>query len=182
MPTLQVWLTKHVRALKRARRAARTSPPRKWKVVRGDAVRVVRGKDKGKEGVVKRVARWQGRVVVEGCNYHVRHVRMPGGEKGLTVRREAPVHVSNVALLDPTDNEPTRVAVRYLDDGTKVRVSKRSGAVIPKNDEVLRERRPRPGLNKERDTPKDAALKRTYFPSEAVQALLAKARAGELNK
>jgi large subunit ribosomal protein L24 len=96
-----------------------------------DEVIVISGKDKGKTGKVLRVDLAEERVVVAGINIRTKHVKpVPGSsEPGGIVKEEAPVHVSNVALLDPKDGKPTRVRTEVR-DGNKVRVAVRSGEVI----------------------------------------------------
>ena len=96
-----------------------------------DTVEVLAGDDKGTRGRVLRVLRDENKVVVEGVNRVYRHLkpnrRNPQGGR---LSKEMPVHVSNVALIDPQTNRPTRVGIKYLDDGSKVLVAKRSGATI----------------------------------------------------
>ena len=98
-----------------------------------DEVIVISGKDKGKTGKIIRVDRSKDRVYVEGINIVKRHQRpnpgRPNAQVGV-IEREGPVHVSNVALLDPKDNKPTRVGTRRTEDGTRMRVTKRSGTEI----------------------------------------------------
>ena len=100
------------------------------RIRRDDEVIVVTGKkkDKGRTGRVLRVDRARDRVVVEGINMIKRHQRpRPGtNDVGGIIEREAPVHLSNVALVDPTDNRPTRIRFEEQ-DGVRVRVSVRSG-------------------------------------------------------
>ena len=98
-----------------------------------DEVIVISGKDKGKTGKIIRVDRSKGRVYVEGINMVKRHQRPNPGRPNAPVgviEREGPVHVSNVALLDPKDHKPTRVGVRRTEDGSRMRVTKRSGTEI----------------------------------------------------
>ena len=98
-----------------------------------DEVIVVSGKDKGKTGKVIRVDRARERVFVEGINMIKRHQRPNPGRPNAPVgviEREGPVHVSNVALLDPKDRKPTRVGTRRTEEGTRMRVTKRSGTEI----------------------------------------------------
>ncbi len=102
----------------------------KFKIKRGDRVVVMVGRDKGKKGEVMRVLRKDRRAVVSGVNMIKRHTRPSTGDPGGIVQREAPVHLSNLALEDPKDGQPTRVGFRFLDDGRKVRYAKRSGEVI----------------------------------------------------
>ena len=100
-------------------------------VVKGDTVRVMRGEDKGKEGKVIRVYPKTGRITVEGVNIVKRHrkARRPEEQSGI-FDMPAPVHASNVMLLDPKSGAPTRTKRRIDDDGTKERISIKSGDAI----------------------------------------------------
>src|SRR4051812_21694216 len=92
-------------------------------ITKGDTVRVVRGDDKGKEGKVLRVLPKKSRVVIEGINIVKKHRRARRAEeKSEIVDFPAPIHVSNVMLLDPKSGEPTRVRSRIDEDGTKERI------------------------------------------------------------
>lgn len=102
----------------------------KFKVKKGDKVVVITGKDKGKSGEVLEVIPSTNRVRVQGVNMVKRHTRPTQFAAGGIIEKEAPVHVSNVAHIDPKSNEPTRVGIRVLEDGRKVRFAKRSGEVI----------------------------------------------------
>jgi large subunit ribosomal protein L24 len=102
----------------------------KMKVKKGDEVIVLTGRDKGKKGEVLRVDREKSRVLVQGVNMVKRHQRPSMTSPGGINEFEAPIHVSNVALVDPSSGEATRVGYRTLDDGKKVRFAKRSGEVI----------------------------------------------------
>ena len=98
-----------------------------------DEVIVISGKDKGKVGKIIRVERSRDRVYVEGINIVKRHQRPSPGNPNAPVgviEREGPVHVSNVALLDPKDRKPTRVGTRRTEEGARMRVTKRSGTEI----------------------------------------------------
>ena len=101
----------------------------KLKIRKGDKVVVIAGKDKGKTGEVLRVVPDEARVVVQGVNMVKRHTRPAMGNPGGIVEREAALHVSNVAHIDPKDQKPTRVGWRVV-EGKKVRVAKRSGEDI----------------------------------------------------
>ena len=102
-------------------------------VTKGDTVRVVRGDDKGKEGKIIRVYRKTSRVVVEGVNIVKRHRRArKAEEQSGIVDFPAPIHSSNVMLLDPKSGEPTRIRKKIDDDGTKERISVKSGDAIPR--------------------------------------------------
>ncbi len=100
------------------------------KIRKGDQVIVLTGKDKGRRGEVLRVDPSDGRAVVQGLNMITRHTRQSLANQGGLVRREASIHLSNLALVDPSTDKPTRVGFQILDDGTKVRVARRSGERI----------------------------------------------------
>ena len=104
----------------------------KMAIRKGDRVIVLRGVAGGKEGTVLRVDREKNRVVVEGLNLRKRH-RKPSAQdpEGGIVSFEAPIHASNVMLIDPADGKPTRVRVRRNDRGEVERVAVKSGRVIP---------------------------------------------------
>ena len=102
------------------------------KIRTDDNVIVISGKDKGKTGKVLRVDREKGRVYVEGLNIVKRHQRAnparPNAQVGV-IEKEGPIHISNVAIVDPKDKKPTRVGIRR-EDGRRMRVTKRSGAEL----------------------------------------------------
>ncbi|HYM56672.1 MAG TPA: 50S ribosomal protein L24 [Solirubrobacteraceae bacterium] len=103
------------------------------KIRTDDEVVVISGKDKGKTGKVIRVDRGRDKVFVEGVNLVKRHQRATPGRPNAPVgviEKEGGVHVSNVAILDPKDRKPTRVSVRRTEQGTRMRVTKRSGAEL----------------------------------------------------
>jgi len=100
-------------------------------IKKGDIVQVMCGDDKGKRGRVLEVLPDKGKVVVEGINRVYKHLRKSQrNPQGGRLSKEMPVDVSNVQLIDPQSNQPTRVGVRYLDDGRKELYAKRSGAAI----------------------------------------------------
>jgi large subunit ribosomal protein L24 len=105
----------------------------KMRIRRDDEVVVIGGKDKGKTGKVLRTDPKHQRVFVEGLNIVKRHQRPsalnPNAQAGV-IEREAPIHVSNVALIDPKSKKPTRVGTTTTSDGKKARVAKRSGSQI----------------------------------------------------
>ncbi len=104
---------------------------RKRKIRKDDEVVVLTGRDKGKRGAVLRIITATDRVLVEGVNVTKRHVKPTQADpRGGIVEREAPIHISNVALIDPESDRPTRVRYKRLDDGRKVRVAARSGETI----------------------------------------------------
>jgi large subunit ribosomal protein L24 len=101
---------------------------------KNDQVVVRAGKDRGKKGRVLSVIPTRNRVIVEGVNLIKRHTR-PNPQKNIKggiVEREASIHASNVMLLDPDTNEPTRVGKKVLSDGSRVRIGRKSGAVVDK--------------------------------------------------
>jgi large subunit ribosomal protein L24 len=102
-------------------------------VVVGDTVRVMRGEDKGKEGKILRVYPKTGRVTVDGVNVVKRHrkARRPEEQSGI-LEHPAPIHASNVMLLDPQSGTPTRIRTRVDEDGTKERLSVKSGEPVPR--------------------------------------------------
>lgn len=100
------------------------------KVRKGDRVVVTTGRDKGKKGEVLRVYPDEGRVLVAGINVVKKHQKQTQREQGGIVTKEAPIHVSNVAHIDPKSGEPTRVGFKMLADGRKVRIAKKSGESI----------------------------------------------------
>ena len=105
----------------------------KLKIRKDDEVVVIGGKDRGKTGRVIRVDRETERVYVDGLNIQKRHQRPsalnPNAQVGV-IERPGPIHVSNVALIDPKDNKPTRIGATITADGKKARVAKRSGTQI----------------------------------------------------
>lgn len=102
----------------------------KFKIKKGDKVIVTTGRDKGKQGEVLRVLRSENRVLVQGVNVVKRHTRPSQVTAGGIVEKEAPLHISNVAHVDPKSNQATRVGLRVEDGGRKVRYAKRSGETI----------------------------------------------------
>jgi len=118
------------------------------------------GKDKGRRGLVKLVLRPYNSVVVEGINLAKKSVKSTPEHKGGIYTKEQKIEVSKVSLIDPVHDKPTKVAFRYLEDGQRVRVSKLSGAVIPKPP-YTRKERPKDGPL---DTPQEIVHERTYFP------------------
>ena len=116
-------------AARHARKAERVSMP----FTKGDTVRVMRGEEKGKEGKIIRVYTKTGRVTIEGINIVKRHRKARRAEEQSQIMEmPAPIHHSNVMLLDPKEGTPTRLRRRIDDDGTKERISVKSGDAIPR--------------------------------------------------
>ena len=105
-------------------------PKLKLKIKKGDKVVVITGRDRGKTGEVKQVLPAENRVVVDGVNMVKRHTAPSAGNAGGIVEKEASIHVSNVAYVDPKTDKPTRIGYKTLEDGRKVRFAKRSGEII----------------------------------------------------
>lgn len=102
------------------------------KIKKGDQVRVITGRYKGYRGEVLRVVPGENRAVVQGVNMVKRHTRPATANPGGIIEREAPVHLSNLAIVDPKTDAATRVGFKFMDDGRKVRFAKASGEIIDK--------------------------------------------------
>jgi len=103
------------------------------RIKKGDKVIVIAGRDKGRTGEVIEMRRDDGRVLVRGVNMVKRHQRQTQAQEGGIISKEAPVHISNIALADPKDGRPTRVGFKPVgkgDDRKMVRIAKRSGVEI----------------------------------------------------
>lgn len=101
------------------------------KIRKGDTVKVVTGNDRGKTGKVLKTFPESYRVIIEGVNLVKRHTRpSQKNRKGGIVEKESAVHVSNVMLFDNRNNAPARIGYKLLNDGTKVRINKKSGEII----------------------------------------------------
>jgi large subunit ribosomal protein L24 len=103
------------------------------KIRKGDKVIVLTGRDRGRTGEVIEVRPTEGRALVRGVHMVKRHQKQTGAQEGGIISKEAPVHLSNLALADPKDGKPTRVGFKFVGEGEdrkKVRVAKRSGVEI----------------------------------------------------
>jgi large subunit ribosomal protein L24 len=109
--------------------AEKTKTKVKLKLKRGDTVEVIAGKDKGKRGTIREILTEKQRVKVSDVNVVTRHYKQGsrGARQAGIVEIEAAIHVSNVALVDPKSDKPTRIGIRTLPDGSRVRFAKRSG-------------------------------------------------------
>jgi len=101
----------------------------KFKIKKGDRVVVTTGRDKGKMGEVVEVLRSESRILVQGCNMVKRHTRPTQSSAGGIISKEAPLHISNVAHIDPEDGKATRVGFE-VKDGKKIRIARRSGKAL----------------------------------------------------
>jgi large subunit ribosomal protein L24 len=103
------------------------------KIKKGDTVIVIAGRDKGRTGEVIEMRREVSRALVRGVNMVKRHQKQTQAQEGGIISKESPIHLSNIALMDPKENKPTRVGFKFVgkgDDRKKVRVARRSGAEI----------------------------------------------------
>jgi large subunit ribosomal protein L24 len=102
----------------------------KLKIKKGDRVVVIAGRDKGKTGEVTQVIPADNRAIVQGVNMVQRHQKQTPQQDGGIIAKEAPIHISNIALEDPKDGARTRVGFKFDEEGRKVRFAKRSGELI----------------------------------------------------
>ena len=102
------------------------------KIKKGDQVIVITGRDKGKTGEVTKAMPKENKVLVSVINLVKRHTKPTQENAGGIISKELPIHVSNVALIDPKSGKATRVGIKVEKDGSKVRVAKKSGEVIGK--------------------------------------------------
>ena len=100
------------------------------RIRKGDKVVVLSGRDKGRSGEVIAVHPSDERALVRGVNMVKRHQKQTAQQEGGIISKEAPIHLSNVALADPKDGKPTRIGFKAMPDGSRVRVAKRSGVEI----------------------------------------------------
>ncbi|XP_031151984.2 probable 39S ribosomal protein L24, mitochondrial [Sander lucioperca] len=140
--------------------------PEDWSVLRGDTVEILKGKDKGKHGKVIQVFRHRNWVMLEGLNTHYRYIGKTGNYRGTYIASEAPILLHDVALIDPSDRKPTDVEWKFTEEGERVRVSLRTGRIIPK---PIVERRdgivPQQWKDGLKDTSPEDTLEKTYVPS-----------------
>jgi large subunit ribosomal protein L24 len=104
----------------------------KLKVKKGDEVIVITGKYKGKKGRILKVFPTDNKIIVSGINLVKKHTKPSQTSEGGIITKELPIHISNVAHIDPKTGKSTKVGFKILDDGSKVRVAKKSGEIIGK--------------------------------------------------
>ena len=104
--------------------------PAKFKIKKGDEVIVLTGKDKGKKGEIIKMFPAKSRAIVQGINLVKRHTRQTQTEEGGIKTKEASIHLSNLALIDPKSGTATKVGYKFEKDGTKVRIARASGEAI----------------------------------------------------
>lgn len=104
----------------------------KLKVKKGDEVVVITGKHKGKKGKILKVFPENSKVIVSGVNLVKKHTKPNQMSEGGIITKELPIHISNIAHIDPKTGNPTKVAFKFLEDGSKVRIAKKSGEIIGK--------------------------------------------------
>ena len=121
-------------AEKKIDRAATVRKPKSLQIKKGDTVQVITGKDRGVKGKVIQAYPTESRVLVEGVNRIKKHTKVSttqrGAQSGGIVTQEAPIHVSNVMVVDPSDGRPTRIAKKIGEDGRSIRISRRTGAEL----------------------------------------------------
>ncbi|RLN99375.1 hypothetical protein DYB28_009444 [Aphanomyces astaci] len=141
-----------------------------WNIFRGDLVEVISGPHRGKQGEVKEVIREKNAVVLNDINMRHRYVKAkPGVAPGRIYLAPGAIHYSNVNLIDPSIGKPTRIGIRFGEDGERLRISKKSGTIIPKPD-VLKERQsPRRTETGPLDTAPEDVLERTVDDSEITR-------------
>lgn len=139
-----------------------TDKSMRWRIVRGDLVQVIGGPCLGQKGKILAVIRPKCRVIVEGCNMRTRNIKNTlEGTPGRRMLMPCSIHYSNVNLVDPVTGEPTKTNTKFLEDGTKVRVSKKTGQIIPKPD-PLEGRRPRSQVAGPKDTAPEDVFETTF--------------------
>ncbi|KAG7177602.1 probable 39S ribosomal protein L24, mitochondrial [Homarus americanus] len=143
-------------------------PILEWTFFKGDRVEILEGKDKGKQGLVNYIIQERNWVMVEGLNCHYRTIGKKKNYPGMMVKSEAPLLVTTqVGLIDPSDNKPTQAEWRYTEEGDKVRVSVRSGRLIPlpKLAEETQDYKTKSTyIEQEKDTPAEELTRITFEP------------------
>ena len=145
---------------------AHSAPRKQWRIFTGDLVQVVKGPDKGKQGKIIKVLRHREQAIVEGVNIKQEVVKFEteARKKGEIELITEPIDVKMINLVDPSVNRPTRVRTGYLEDGTVVRISKRTGTIIPKpsTEHLKYENKVKDRVDGPLDTLRDKAHEVTY--------------------
>lgn len=102
----------------------------RWRIKKGDMVHVMTGKSAGVQGAVLKVNRDERTVIVQGANIAKKHQKPAAGNPGGIIEKEMPIHASNLMHVDPVKKVPTRIGVKFLEDGRKVRFAKKSGELL----------------------------------------------------
>ncbi|MES2607204.1 MAG: 50S ribosomal protein L24 [Pseudomonadota bacterium] len=102
----------------------------RFKIKKGDLVQVTTGKNKGLRGTVQKVLLSEARVIVEGINQVTRHIRPSQQNPSGSITKTLPIHISNVSVLDPSTDAPSKVGFKVNPDGTKIRIFKKSGQPV----------------------------------------------------
>lgn len=137
-----------------------------WSVFKGDRVEILTGKDKGKQGKVIQVFRHRNWVILEGLNMHYRYVGKTPDYRGTYIASEAPLLLRDISLIDPSDKKPTVVEWRFTEEGERVRVSLRTGRIVPKPEVERRDGIiPSQWTDGPKDTSPDDTLEKTFVPS-----------------
>jgi len=152
---------KHYKRHHKEKNEVRLARRRLWNIRAGDTVEVVVGKEKGKRGLVREILKEKNRIIVESVNVQEIEDWPKEAFEPQKITTEVSIHYSQVGLIDPTDNTACRIKLGWLEDGTRVRTSERTGTIIPWPAQESEERDTR---EFEGDTPPHLALKQTYFP------------------
>ena len=147
-----------------------------WNILRGDKVQVIgrNHPERGKQGIIKKVLRDLDRVIVEGVNMGPRSIKgdKDKGIPGKVISLERTMHYSNVQLVDPIQGIPTRIFKKILPSGEKVRISKKSGAIIPKPEILSMRRKPINSTVTESCTSEDNTWESTYVDNRRKTAVV----------
>ncbi|XP_072037952.1 large ribosomal subunit protein uL24m-like [Amphiura filiformis] len=139
-------------------------PIKNWKYYKGDLVEILEGKDKGKQGTISDIIRERNWVIVEGLNCNYRRIGKTPTYRGTYIASEAPLLHNQVKLVDPSDNLATDIDFRFTEEGEKVRVSQRTGRIIPIPDEAL-DKTKEMYQEQPKDTKETEVCEKTFKPS-----------------
>ena len=170
MSAVRVRLTKLL-SQNRPKQPKRPPQKKSWDIYRGDKVQVIGDHpEAGKQGKVLHVLRKQHRLIIENVNMGAKTLKGDPDrgikERVVQVERSAPY--SNANLVDPVTNKPTRIHKTFLDDGTKVRIAKKSGTIIPRPDILRFRKKPVSSTVTESDTIEEDVWEKTFLPKETI--------------